>query len=270
MQKTISSTIVANNKIFTVREDFGRGMRVPDAFSKYKGIIRHKDLDFLYTDQETRQKYWSVLSKINPIISRLMGASSMLNGEILPLGDLQKDEKGIYYMEGAFRGETTRFNLFTEAQAKTMEIDLKKPAFAAIEDGYNIVDCGKDSYVINVPENALPNLRLFYGKYENVTLCHLEHGQLRYVEQEFGAPFGELASFLLLPQLPSVREQKIIRCLYYYKPGPAVRGDGNLDDYFGSRFDVSFGYVVGRDYCFGVVTENSEAAQNKAADKRLP
>ncbi|MCX6770487.1 MAG: hypothetical protein NTX79_00360 [Candidatus Micrarchaeota archaeon] len=248
---TIGSTIIANNKSFTVRESYNQGgIRVPGAFQKYKDIIRHKDLDFVYTDPQTRQKYRDVLREIYPVMSRLMGANSMHKGEIVPLGELQK-ENGVFYVEGEFRGETTRFYLFTEAQAKQMGIDLTKPAFAVIEDGYNIVDKSKDSYAIHVPENALPNLRLFYGRYES--------GQLRYVEQEFNAPLGEIAGSF---------DATKTRRLYYYKPGPAVRGVGDVLGYFsvGVRFDVLFGVLDDvRPYRFGVLTENGAPVREASA-----
>jgi len=243
---TIGRTIIANNKRFTVRESYNEGgIRVPAAFQKYKeDIIRHKDLDFIYTNPEMKQKYANVLREIYPVMSRLMGANSTLKGKIVPLGELQK-ENGVFYVEGEFRGETTRFYLFTEAHAKQMGIDLTKPAFAVIEDGYNIVDKGKDSYAIHVPENALPNLRLFYGRYEN--------GQLRYVEQEFNAPLGEIADSF---------DATKTRRFHYYKPGPAVRGDVDLG--FDDRFDVDFGYAYifdGRAFRFGLLTENNAPVQ---------
>lgn len=236
----IGSVINANGKSFTVKESYNAGgIGVPDAFKKYgPSIAGHKDLDFIYANQAVFQKNKPVLREIYPVISKLMGANSKLNGEIVPLGELQK-ENGVFYVEGEFRGETTRFYLFTEEQAKKMGIDLAKPAFAVIEKGYDIVDGGKNSYSIHTPENALPNLCLFYGRYEN--------GQLRYMEQEFSAPLGEIAGSF---------DAEKTRKFYYYKPGPAVRGYYYLGDYL-SRFDVVFGGVVYvRPYRFGVLTEN--------------
>ena len=116
-------------------------MRVPEAWQEHgKTLIRHKFLDYLYTDNQVREDYGAVFREISSIMSRLMGGNS-----IIPLGALQK-ENGVYCIEGTFKRETTRFCLFTEEQAKDMKdawgkpIDLNAPAFAAIEDGYEIAD----------------------------------------------------------------------------------------------------------------------------------
>ena len=224
---------------FRVRASYGKwGMHVPDAFKSHSNsIIRHKFLDYLYTDEKVRKGHYAVLQEIYPVISKLMGANSVKDGKIVPLGELQK-ENGVFYVEGTYRGETTRFYLFSEEQAKRTDVDLRKPAFAVIEDGYQIVDSGKGSYAIHVPENMLPNLRLFYGTFKS--------GEWRHVEQEFFAPLGEAAKSF---------DANSTRRLHYYMPGPAVRGyyDGNYD----IMFDVHFGCVFkGRPENFGVLTDD--------------
>ena len=254
---TVGSIIAANGKSFTVRASYEqRAIRRPAAFRKYKNIniIRHKDLDFIYTDRNTGQKYADVLQEIWPVMSRLMGANSILKGEIVPLGELQK-ENGKFYVEDEFRGETTRFYLFTEAQAKQIGIDLKQPAFAVIEDRYNIADKGKNDYAIHVPKYSFGNLyknksgnlqtgnlRLFYGRYE--------YGQLRYIEQEFNAPLGEIAGSF---------DAKKTRFFCYCKPGPAVRGGDSDPSVDSGNFNVGFGgaYFAVKPNRFGVLTEKT-------------
>ncbi|PIT84327.1 hypothetical protein COU37_04115 [Candidatus Micrarchaeota archaeon CG10_big_fil_rev_8_21_14_0_10_45_29] len=178
--------------------------------------------------------------EISPTMSKLMGANSVENGEIasLPLGDMGR-ENGKIFIEGSYEGETTRMLLFSEAQAKKMGIDLNKPAFVAIEDGYNIVDVHKYGYAIDVPEIALPNLRIYYGSFYN--------GALRHVDGEFSIPVKEIAQAF---------DAETTRYFYYFKPGPAVREySGDPSD----NFRVSFGPVDrllwhGR---FGVLSDES-------------
>ncbi|PIT84202.1 hypothetical protein COU37_04615 [Candidatus Micrarchaeota archaeon CG10_big_fil_rev_8_21_14_0_10_45_29] len=249
----IGKQISANGKIFTVKEscDAG-GIRVPDAFKKYgPSIIKHKDLDFLYTNQEIREKYFNILQEIYPVISKLMGANSAKKGEIVPLGELDK-ENGKFYVEGSFRGKTTRMYLFSEKQAKAMNIALTKPAFAAIEDGYNIVNVSKDAYSIDVPEIALPNLRVYYGSFKN--------GELRYIDAEFSIPVGEISDAF---------DINTTRKFYSFKPGPAVRGYSVFS--YGGRFGVGFGFNYGRIIDgdrlgrFGVLGEQTGAQAPAAA-----
>ena len=241
---TVIHTPMGNFKVRASRgSDGAKGMSVPVAWRKYKDIlIPHKSLDCIYTNPKVFKKNDEMLREIYPVISKLMGANSVKNGKIVPLGDLQK-EKGVFYVEGVFNGETTRFYLFTEEQAKNMKdadgkpINLNAPAFAAIENGYNIVDGWKDSYAIHTPEKALPNLRIYPGTFKS--------GEFRYVEQEFFAPLGKIAE---------LSNAGIKRKLNYYKPGPGVRGFLN-----GDEFIVGFGYVSGysQPSLFGVLTEDA-------------
>ena len=264
---TVGSTITANNKVFTVRElPNSNGICALLAFQKYKDIlIRHKDLDFLYANSEAFQKNQGPLVGLSPVMSRLVGASSIREGKVVPLGDLER-ENGVFYVEGSFDGkplsstfrgekasnwsETTRFYLFTEGQAKQMGFDLKQPAFAAIEDGYNIVDIGGNGYAIHVPENALPSLRLFYGEYINRG-SYASSPRERHIEQEFNAPLGKTEEGFD-PEIAS------LRMLFYFKPGPAFRGASSLRA--GDRFQISFGVpYFGAFHTFesvGILTED--------------
>lgn len=233
--KTVGTTIDTGRKTFTVRESCRHGgATVPDAFQKYGfSIIKHKDLDYIFTKNKISRKYAAVLGEACPIMSSLMGANS-----IIPLGDLRRDN-GKLYIEGAYHGETTRMLLFSERQARVRSLNLNLPAIVAIEQGYRIVDVSKNGYAIDVPELALYNLRVFSGAFKD--------GELRRVESEFALP--------VLEQVATMHGWDT-RHIYSHKPGPASRFYRGMNGK-GDRFAVAFGehgrFSPDR---IGVITEN--------------
>ena len=258
----IGDKIQNNEKIFTVRATLRGTDSSPistiDAFKTYgNSIIRYKDLDAFYRTKQPKEN-GKPLWEVHNSISRLMGAHSAKNDEIVPLGELDT-ENGRLYIERGCDGETSRMYLFTKEQARKNGINLNEPAFIAIEEGYKFEDIFLGGYAINIPEESLGmlfennfgnlqsgNLRIFYGSFQSL--------QVRYVENEFFLPLKKVAEDFDPKHSNSFFDShKNARHFYVVKPGPAITGiDGSiLVNYYhpftaiGGLFDqVAFGLLT--------------------------
>ena len=263
MKNLIGKQIQILGRTFTVKAVAGSidkgcsgGISIPEAFKEYgPSLIGLKRLENFYFGTGTNiykknilrgsklpaeivKEHESLRLALQPIPSKFMAAYSEI-----PLGELEKENGKLYIKKEDYECET-RMYLFSEAQARQIGIDLKRPAFIMAEHGYEIADEYRKyiykhyatgySIVLNtnflgkLSKNSCGNLKagniwVIYPP-PNIVNCLKSFQTADYHVRKEALPLevvGEKTVWTPIgPNRVRTKSMDLERNLYYMKPGP--------------------------------------------------